>query len=75
MLDHGLGVHLGLGIGRELAHRGRAPEPLRARAELVEDLLVGIAPSDAGAKLRECSLVDPGESRVATPGLGHVQLL
>ena len=45
VLDHGLWVYARLGVLRELAHRGRAPRPLGSRAELLEDLLVGVAPS------------------------------
>ena len=75
VLDHGLRVHARLRIGRELPHRRRAAEPLGARAQLLEDLLVGVAPSDACAKLSERCLVDPGEGRVATTGPGHMQLL
>ena len=73
VLDHRLGVHAGVLVGGELAHRRRATEPLGAGAELLEDLLVGVAPSDACAKLCERCFVDPGECGVATPGPGHMQ--
>ena len=73
VLDHRLRMHAGVLVGRELAHRRRAAEPLGARAKLLEDLLVGIAPSDACAKLCERCLVDPGKCGVATPGPGHMQ--
>ncbi len=73
MLDHGLWMHFGLRVGGKLAHRRRAAEPVRARAQLLEDLLVGVAPSDSSAKLRESCLVDPGEGRVPATGPGHMQ--
>ena len=71
VLDHRLRMHLRLGVGGELAHRRRAAEPLCARPELLEDLLVGVAPPDPGTELGEGSLVDPGDSRMAAPGPGH----
>ena len=42
-----------LRVGRELAHRRRAPEPLGAGAQLREDLLVGVALADPGLELGE----------------------
>ena len=75
VLDHRLGMHAGVLVGRELPHRRRTSESLGTGPQLVEDLLVGVAPSDACAKLCERCLVDPGDSRVATPGPGHMQLL
>src|SRR5204863_45867 len=46
VLDHGLRVHARAGVGGELPHRRGAPEPLRAVAQLGEDLLVGVALAD-----------------------------
>src|SRR5207302_7556999 len=47
VLDHRLRVDGRLRIRRELAHRRRAPQPIRARPELLENLLVGVALADA----------------------------
>ena len=46
MLDHGLRMHLRLRVGGELLHRRRPAEPGGVRAELGEDLLVGVALAD-----------------------------
>jgi hypothetical protein len=43
VLDHRLRVDGRLGIGGELAHRGRAAEAASALAQLSEDLIVGVA--------------------------------
>ena len=43
VLDHRLRVHRRLGVGRELAHRRRAPESHRGRLELGENLVVRVA--------------------------------
>src|SRR5438552_1388561 len=43
VLDHRLGMHGGLRIVGELAHRRRAPQPFGTRFQLGEDLIVGIA--------------------------------
>ena len=75
MLDHRLRVHLRLGVGGELAHRRRAAEPLCARAQLLEDLLVRVAPPDPGAELGEGRLVDPGEQPDAGAGAWPLQIL
>ena len=47
VLDHGLRMDRRLRVGRELPHRRRAPEPLGARLQLLEDLLVRVALADA----------------------------
>ena len=69
VLDHRLRVDAGLRIGRELAHRRRAAEPRRRRAQLLQDLVVGIAAPQAGAKRRESGLVDAGERRMPASAL------
>ena len=54
-----------LGILRELAHRRRPPHPLGCRAELLEDLLVGVAAAQTCAKCRELGLVDAHRGTLA----------
>src|SRR5262249_11432670 len=51
-------------VAGKLAHRRRSAQALRARAELVEDLLVRIALADAGLKSCECLPVDPLDGSV-----------
>ena len=53
-----------LGVGRELAHRRRTAEPLRAGAQLLEDLLVRVALADSGLEGRERVGVDLGDRPV-----------
>src|SRR6185312_10328786 len=48
VLDHRLRVHRGLLVRGELAHRGRASEPLGAGHDLRHDLLVRVALADTG---------------------------
>ena len=62
--DHRLRVHRRLRIGRELPHRGRAAEALRARSQLREDLLVAVALADAGTERVQPLRVDTGDLRV-----------
>jgi len=45
-------------ILRELAHRGRPPQPVGGGAKLGEDLVVRVPPAHAGAKGGELGLVD-----------------
>src|SRR5205085_1060660 len=51
VLDHRLGMDGRLGVGGELPHRRRPAEPLRTRAQLGEDLLVGVPLADPGLEL------------------------
>ena len=75
VLDHRLRVDARLGVGRELAHGRRPPQPPGRGAQLGEDLLVGIAPSQAGAERRERLLVDAGDRRVPASSPGRTQVL
>ena len=54
-----------LGILRELAHRRRAPRAFGGRAELVEDLVVRVAPAKTGPEGGELGLVDAHRSTLA----------
>ena len=74
VLDHRLRVDPRLGVGRELAHGRRPLQPLGRGAQLGEDLLVGIAPSQAGAERRERLLVDAATAGCRRRALG-TQLL
>ena len=58
VLDDRLRVDARLRVARELAHRRRAPEALRGCSQLLEDVLVRVAPAQAGAKGGELRLVD-----------------
>ena len=70
VLDDRLRMDGRLRVRRELAHRRRAAEALGARAELGEDLLVGIALADSRLELRERARVDLGH-RPEARLLGH----
>jgi hypothetical protein len=70
VLDHGLRMHRGLGVGGELAHRRRPPQALGAGPELSEDLVVGVALPDPGLKLGELLRIDLGY-RPEAALLGH----
>ena len=72
VLDHRLWMDCGLGVGGELAHRRRAPEPLGAGGDLRHDLLVRVALADPALKFRQLLRIDRGNCPVA--GLfGHRQ--
>ena len=71
VLDHRLRMDRRLRVRRELAHGGRAPEPLGAGEDLRHDLLVGVALADPGLELRELLRIDRGERPIAGL-LGHV---
>src|SRR6266849_4519631 len=58
MLDHRLRMDGRLQVGRELAHRRRAAEPFGGRFQLREDLLVGVALTQARLELGQCDRVD-----------------
>ena len=60
MLDHGLRMHLRLGIRRELLHRRRAALPVGVGAQLGEDLLVRVALADRASGTTRAR---PGRSR------------
>jgi hypothetical protein len=64
VLDHRLRVHPRAGIRTELLHRRRTPEPDRRRAERLEDLLVGVPPSDPRLELGKGLRIDAGNRPV-----------
>ena len=69
VLDHGLRMDVRLGIGRELLHRRRAPQPSGMRAKLLEDLLVGVALADRALERGKLVGIDPRDRVVlALPG-------
>src|SRR5205823_6678173 len=68
VLDHRLRVHGCLRVGGELAHRRRAVQPLRAGAELGEDLIVGVPLTDTRLERGQGLRVDAGEGPVRLPG-------
>src|SRR5581483_6588034 len=59
VLDHGLRVDRRLRVGRELPHRRRATQPLGARLELTDDLVVRVPLADARLELGELARIDP----------------
>ena len=67
-------MDVGLRVRRELAHRRRPAEPLRALPQLFEDLLVGVSLANSGLELRQRLRVDPCHRRVAAIS-GHASSL
>ena len=75
VLDHRLRVHAASGSAANSRIVGERPSRSARRAQLLEDLLVGVAPSEAGAKLCErCSSI-PARAGCATPRPGHAIIL
>ena len=72
VLDDRLRVDARLRVLRELAHRRRASEPLGRGAQLLEDLVVRVAPAQAGTKRGELSLVDAQRGTLACARSGHL---
>ena len=70
VLDHRLRVHGRLRVGRELAHRRRAPEPLGAVLQLLQDLFVGVPLPDARLERRQRVRIDACHRWVAA-GSSH----
>jgi len=68
VLDHGLRVHLRLYVRSELLHRRRAPESLRRRAQLLEDLGIRVAAPNPGLELGERRWIDLRDRAIRLPG-------
>ena len=73
VLDDGLRMDARLRVVRELAHRRRAAEPLGRGAQLLENLLVRVAPAQARSKRGELTLVDAHEARLRERGRAILQ--
>jgi hypothetical protein len=71
VLDDGLRVDRRLRVGLELPHRRGAPQPLGGRAQLPEDLLVGVALADSGLELGQRGRIDAPHSLRGPALLGH----
>src|SRR4029077_14061910 len=70
VLDHGLRMHVGLGVGSGIARRRRASEACGTRGDLGHDLLVRVALADPALELRQLLRIDRGDCPVAGL-LGH----
>src|SRR5262245_20609933 len=73
VLDDRLRVDPRVGVVRELAHGRRAPEALRGRTELLQDLLVRVPAPQSGTKRSELRLVDPHAGALARPWSSHMR--
>jgi len=71
MLDDRLRVHGRLGVVLEFAHRRRTPQALGRGAQLLEDLLVGVALADSGLERGERSRIDAPHRPWGPAFLGH----
>jgi len=67
VLDDRLWVHRRLGVRGELAHRRGAPQSLRARLELLDDVLVAVALADPSLELGESVSVEGLEQLACGP--------
>ena len=63
VLDDGLRMHACVSVGCELAHRRGPPQPLGAGLQLGEDLLIGVAPPEAGGELGQLGRAGVGRMR------------